>query len=1001
MSSRFLSTKHSHQRLSYRADHCVVARFWHWSSSIVLSCVVLHNVAAQPVAPSDTHLDPKLVDKLATVGLEFMVSTYKWVESDTKPWIKEPDAKEMGKFASLLLENYQAKLNDGIYGAQLLHGALGTAITASTAAGAMSGGGGPAAVAIGVIASSLNDKARDYLVSDVVEKASAALGAGIEQMSASKQSEIDALLKSQKFDEAAALFDAHSNSLATMRLQVAGDVAAEKLLEKAVNDSLRRGSLDALKIAGGTAADVANLQVKFTNHVRVVAGFTRRADAKFQKLNHSVEAMQSDLQNVKADLHKLALEEHSTALQVQIIQDVMFDERPASVKLQMLQSGAKPGLSAEQREKLIAALSIKVRQEEIVRSASAVVSYAEDIQSIMSNLGVKSDQRLDDAIRYGAAAQTALDQAFSGNYLGAVVTVTRLFGGGSKPDPMQENFKRIFAAFSEINNRLDQSISLQVKALEGLETVSKQISSLNSLVERRFDRVDFEVALLQQGIQNLVWKDLNVCKVAWMKQDEGGQDRYDIGEARFKSFEAMVSYTDVHGDKVYKCSDKLAELFESFRNQNFSGNPLSLAFVKTNFDSQSGGGPAEEKGQYYGRASLQYYEDSLYRPSFNVLLWGWARAQNRNAGVGGIANAYALLSTPASSPADLKNRLGILQSGSGDYNFSPCGSVRTVVGVRMRTYLCSDTSTYSEPADLKDVETKANARALAYLSEPMLRDQVGILIQYALFVVGPREIAKSDSTAGAYTISEILKQPARTPYADGLLTGALMISDASIAQQSMLYGDLTAWFIFELLWDAKLKRFRSAPADPFDQAAFADARKLLSNERNPWLQRNVLMLILQSVEKACISDLAGRSCRGRSLMYRLAFERYFQIEGEGSNARYAPLDDTKLTMAELALKDLLDVHPDTRFVIEDQVISEGKIISIPRRLQFKLDGYSLPMPSVAEWSNRSFSYPTMMRDRVMDRIRIAKRLANYTMLDKMDQTTRARLVSVLSQGKLP
>jgi hypothetical protein len=85
-----------------------------------------------------------------------------------------------------------------------------------------------------------------------------------------------------------------------------------------------------------------------------------------------------------------------------------------------------------------------------------------------------------------------------------------------------------------------------------------------------------------------------------------------------------------------------------------------------------------------------------------------------------------------------------------------------------------------------------------------------------------------------------------------VLTGARMVSDVSIAQQAMIYGDLTAWFIVEQPWAPAAKRFRSQPASAGDKERFDRAKQLLTNANNPWLQRNVRMIILQSAEKPCV-----------------------------------------------------------------------------------------------------------------------------------------------------
>ena len=161
------------------------------------------------------------------------------------------------------------------------------------------------------------------------------------------------------------------------------------------------------------------------------------------------------------------------------------------------------------------------------------------------------------------------------------------------------------------------------------------------------------------------------------------------------------------------------------------------------------------------------------------------------------------------------------------------------------------------------------------------------------------------------------------------------------------------------------------------------------------------MLILQSVERDCNSDPKGQACVGSSFLYRLAHDRFFSNQGKGRDAIYAPMTDDQQVVAEAMLKNLFAVHPDTRFLIEDSITANGQVIQIPRRLLFKLDGYSIQMPSVTDWTEKRLVYPPQTQDRIDDRIRVARRLANYSMLDGMAGSEKTRLITMLSKGSQP
>jgi hypothetical protein len=203
-----------------------------------------------------------------------------------------------------------------------------------------------------------------------------------------------------------------------------------------------------------------------------------------------------------------------------------------------------------------------------------------------------------------------------------------------------------------------------------------------------------------------------------------------------------------------------------------------------------------------------------------------------------------------------------------------------------------------------------------------------------------------------------------------VLTGALMVSDVSIAQQAMIYGDLTAWFVVEQLCDPAAKRFRSQPATDADKDRFDRAKKLLTNANNPWLQKNVLMLILQNAVQPCGTGASANTCASRDLLYELAYDRFFPTTGDGADAKLVDPDWDSVTAAKNWVLGLFDIQPDVTFASSDSL--DGQLVS--RRVLLQLDGYALPMPSAKDWSAKALVYPPLMQERLTDSLVPAQRL---------------------------
>ena len=942
-------------------------------------------------APTESGISPDVAAAIATFGIEFVIGTFSIISNDKKSSIPSADAKEIGKQGTALLDRYNRSVREGAFGANLLHPAISVGIVSGTVMGSSTVAGAAPAAALAVVAQTANGKVRDYLVGDSIAKASAVLSKGIDSMTAEQRARIVELVQQGNHEEAADYFEASTKLLSKMRSAVANDPEATKLLNHAVSDSLRKGSADAIRLAGQAVASVADLEGQFTAHVQGVTAFTKKVAASLVVMENGIDGIRTELATVQSGMQTLADAQASTNLQVQVIQDVLFDQQPAIVKLEMLNGGAKPGLTSSQRKTLAAALSIQVKQQKLVSHTAEIVGYARDVNTILGNFGVQ-DARLDQAVQYGTAATTAMQQAFGGNYIGAIATVSGLFGG-ARPDPVQEQFKRVFAEFSKINEKLDRVLDFQIETLKSIEALSRQMAEMQRRMDHRFDRVDFELARLNEAAQVLVWDKLNPCGNAWKVQNEPGPRQYDPVEGRFLSYQATFAYTSAHGDKAFKCADALDALFYNYRRQSFAGNPLSLSFVRPLLDAA--GVPKDTKDGQYGVSALENYRDRLHAPSFRVLEHGWSQASVK-PGWGNLASAYALLSTPAGTVDHLTERIDAMQSGPAA---SACKMSNSLVGRRIKVYLCSDLNAYDEQ-EAGHRDQQAHSRARAYLSDPLVRDQVGELTKFAMLVAGPRELAKSDAAPGAFTLNDLGLLPAAVSYGRPLLEGALMVSDASIAQLSMIYGDLTAWFVFDMLWDKQTKRFRNQSEKMTDQETFNEADQLLKNNNNPWLQRNVLMLILRSSEIACNSAPTGPACTNRSLLYHLAHNKYFpQLHAKNDDPILVMPNESEMEAAEATLKQIFDLHPDVRFAIEDYAEVGQTKISIPRRIQMKVDGYSLTMPSVVDWTQRRLVYPPFMIDRLADRLVVARRLANYAALDGMESTSRATLVTILSKGE--
>jgi hypothetical protein len=972
------------------------------AASAALACPVLAQSPPTQLVSVSNNVQASLFD----AGVEFAEGTVSLIKDHQQPFVSAPEAQVIGRQSAALLDNYNDRLRDARYGTDMLHQSFQVAIVAGTAMGSSTVAGAAVAIPVGAMASRANDIARDYLMGVTQARASAVLSQGLDKMSVDQRQTMDALLKANKYEAAATFFESSTSGLSAMKAKMQGDLQAQVLLEKTLTGALMQGSVAAIRKAGEAAQKADDVEVQLIAHTKAFAQFARNTAKATERLQVAVTGLEDDLGKLKGSVENLAKDQKATAAQVAIIQDILFDQQPPAVRLAMLDSGAKPGLTDAQRENLRARLTVQARQQEISNAAAQVVSYARDLNTIMQAVGVNSPE-LQKAIQYGSVASTALSQAFSGNYLGAVASVAGLFGGRSKPDPMAVYMRQIMQAFEQVNKKLDEVIKLQVQTLEAIDALARDVAVFRRETHARFDRIDFELARLSDLQRNLVWKDMQACDSAWDAQNGDlvgkpvspeTKGRYDVQKQRFRDLAAVISYTRSHGDKALRCYNALDERFASFKNPgNLAGNPFTISSVETYYGSLGTPSPAVIQGAAgpeYGLPALAYYRSLLYDPSQELLRGGWAAQASSKPGWGGVANAYALMTRPAGSAIAMAQRIRALDAAS-----TPLAHCKgeTVLGRRLQDYLCSPSSPYREPMyddhALKQAEALAGSRAAYFLSEPLIRDQIGEIVRYTLFVERPRLFAKSSEAPGAYTLEE-LGTLDRDHYGRALLTNAMTMVDVSIAQQAMVYGDLSAWFIYNLLWDLKANQWRSAPTAGVSEQLFKTAKTLLGNQNNPWLQRNVLMLVLKSQERGCpeLSSQAS-ACGANNLAYGIAYDRYHRVDKAGN---YAAMEAAQTTAAQATLLGLFRwavAGPAPVIVVQD-VAGSGA-----RQLLLDLQGHRLPLPSPAEWNAGAFIYPPHLMDRLDDREILASRLAGYAALDRMSKEDQTSVLTILANSE--
>ncbi len=952
--------------------------------------VALDPTASHAQSISSEEVKPEIATSLKKFGIPLVVGAAALITKAGKSSVPPEDAALLGQDMTRLVDQYRTTVSDANFGGTLVKTNGDVVIVSGLALATMSGVGTIPAFAVASVAKYGNNKFAGYISKDGIGRAQGLLSSGLQTMSQKDRKKFDSHIGQGDYKAAADLFESRTKKLSKLEGILKDEPEAAATARGLIIETMQGTQSASLILAGQGYATSKTIESELAGHVKFTKQFAKTVNNRLNTLHERSATLGVDIAKVAVDLKDLREGQQATAFQLGIVQDILFEQQAPAMKLALLKGGAKPGLTVDQRNTVVRYLEVEVKKQEILAIASEVVSVASDVNTIMSNFGVK-DKRIADAVRYGSVANAALSQAFSGNYIGAVATVSGLFGGAQQ-DPNQARFERVFAELEEIQKKLDAVLELQKKTLEAIGQLSQQLANTEQRLHERLDNIEFEIKTLNSATLANLWGAYQPCMKAW-DQRSLAKYLFDDQTLQFRSAGGLVAFTnDWAADAAFPCASALRGMFSQLRSAGDFGNPLRLEFAV----SQLPEAPPPGESRTFVKSEVQAYLDDVHRPAAGLVLSGWQARAIAKPVWGSVAGSFALLSVPAATASELLRRISVLDAAeSKEDALLACGE-RSLLGLRAKTLLCADSAIF-DPAKHGGREPEARERAARFLQDAIAREQVGYLVRWAGLVSGPSNLAPNGAATGMpLSLEELAANTSgsKVSYGRDILFSALTISDVAIAQQSMVYGDLTAYFIFEQLWDKKVGSFRSATTP--EQLA---AQKLLANPNNPWLQHNVMLLVLMNSERKC----DGKTCKNTELGYQTALSPLFEVLAAPVQPVGQPLAAPTLVPINTESVDRARELFLAQFQLTDATLLEAKDASpkgtsTKRQVRIKLGGFDLPLPTVGQWATKAMSYPSGMMARISEREILAQRWADYAVLDTLDVTTTVRMVRAMSGG---
>lgn len=314
------------------------------------------------------------------------------------------------------------------------------------------------------------------------------------------------------------------------------------------------------------SADIEDIkkQVKFISKYQQAQSQTINAiDSKVDILHGGLVSLSKNVENLfkKVDKNK----EH-----IGIIKNYIFSNADVSSKLDLLRSGLlDDSLLPDQKAHVEDQLSALEAKKELENDINDFLDKTQHISNIMQNVGLfdeKTAQKANELINIGATAMNAFAAYSSGNVLGAVSSISNLFGGGSKSDPAAARHEQIMKKLGIIDKKIDDVLQNQRKLFEGqiqilksLQSISNQINELHGLEMEAIS--DLKTATLYNRLSNVRlhsrdFEDLKSISVPFEKEKAKGKINsyadlqlfFTRGTNFRKNSEILESFLNVYTD---------------------------------------------------------------------------------------------------------------------------------------------------------------------------------------------------------------------------------------------------------------------------------------------------------------------------------------------------------------------------------------------------------------------------------------------------------------------
>ena len=738
-------------------------------------------------------------------------------------------------------------------------------------------------------------------------------------------------------------FVKNTSLLSDLRDRAEGDPVLWGFAVDLLTDTLVNTTEAQLDAAAGPEANVE----KFMQ-------FAGEFSAELSETAKLVDSIGNSLDGFHKSISELGSQLNDLGAEHAMVADFVFGSMSATQKLEMLNRGYMDRLfrcpgggstceGARLKEATVSSLEEAAGlEEDRGRLKSQLSGLAEaidgmtNVHAIAGNLGVHSPE-LSEMIGYGNIAGNAILQFSQANYLGALASITSVFGKRAE-DPNAVRFRFLMnyldQQFRQINSRLNQALENQARIMEGLVALSEQMERSFERMDRSLERIEFEQARSIEGIRSLVQRAWRAChSVAAQAMERalnGGNYNFIDANTMLISETGRRNIIQTSGEtQVLPCLATMQENFSSLNATRVFGNFVGMDWVMAKWLEAEVPGFVVRPEQ----TLMQGYMRDVFEPA-RTNVEGFV---DDHAEVT-LAEAFVLLTLHVESTDDWNDAVVSYADGHMDF---VCWNSKTA-GSRLFPLLCG-----------RDNDPDPNVNSGVLLSSPVLA-VAAIDIATWVHVMAQFADVRDQESSRWVSYEEMLEAAGSGDLDLGASSGeylverAISMLDVAIASYAMVYGPLGATQIVSEI-----------------KSGNVSGGSIKALRQNPFLAANAAQLLLEEQIRTRYPD------RPNFVMgwYLDSYEAWFE-----------PNKEVVLEKTFPGLTLVGSESSGPQIAVE----AHGEVVR-------------LDLPTPAAFSEGQLYFPVRYYELLEERRRLAERLYMYRMLDGFAEEEREALGIALTQ----